>query len=323
MAFFVLSGLIIAEALESFYRQRAWAFLTNRFLRIVPTYAVALALSIGIHAYLSSTQTLTFLPGDYKEYPVGMFSFQNIGANLLMIFSWEQLPIIGAFFKQTYYFVRYVWAVSVEVHFYIVVVFLYSFWWGLQQLNGKYGSANVGKYIGRLTFIIGVLTCLFLALRWKEGVGILWSFSFSAYFVLGVSLYYSLKTRSKWAIVAAIASYLLSSFHLWNYLGNTHHTIVAVVMFSVIILSVVILFSATIPTAYEKVDKSLGDLSYPFYLNHYVWTVFAWNTMPKGSMSLFWGVILGAILFSWAASKLSEPLVSSLRDKVRGTRLRI
>ena len=54
MVFFCLSGYIIAEALDLFYRQRIGKFLLNRTLRIIPPFLAALLFSILVHIWLAS-----------------------------------------------------------------------------------------------------------------------------------------------------------------------------------------------------------------------------------------------------------------------------
>ena len=52
MGFFVLSGFIIAEAIDVFYQRPAAAFLLNRVLRLGPPYWVAVIVSIAVHVGL-------------------------------------------------------------------------------------------------------------------------------------------------------------------------------------------------------------------------------------------------------------------------------
>src|ERR1700760_1525893 len=46
LVFFALSGFVISEAIDAVYRDRAVPFLTNRLLRILPHFLLAVALSM-------------------------------------------------------------------------------------------------------------------------------------------------------------------------------------------------------------------------------------------------------------------------------------
>jgi hypothetical protein len=56
--FFVISGFIVAEANDTFYRGRPVRFMTNRVLRIVPPYLAALFVSFLVYTYLFSSNRL-------------------------------------------------------------------------------------------------------------------------------------------------------------------------------------------------------------------------------------------------------------------------
>ena len=51
LAFFALSGFVIAEAADVAYRGRPVAFLGNRLLRIVPHFVLAMMISIILQGY--------------------------------------------------------------------------------------------------------------------------------------------------------------------------------------------------------------------------------------------------------------------------------
>jgi len=149
MVFFALSGYIIAEALEVFYSRRLGGFLVNRALRIVPPYFAALILSVVIHAWLSSHGNVAFY--DYDSAPEGMFSNSNLLSNALLIGVLYGLGHVGL--QPDYPFVRYVWAVRVEVHFYLVYAFL--FWLSAVRPGG--GEWR-GKVMPTSFFALSVLS---------------------------------------------------------------------------------------------------------------------------------------------------------------------
>lgn len=84
LAFFCLSGFVIAEAVELTYRNRVFAFLSNRFVRVFPHFAVALALSIALHAYFISAGTLVVDKG--APMPTwDIFALANVLPNFILL----------------------------------------------------------------------------------------------------------------------------------------------------------------------------------------------------------------------------------------------
>src|ERR1700748_2272948 len=51
LIFFALSGFVITEAVDSVYRTRPAAFLSNRLLRIVPHFLLAVILAMLAHEF--------------------------------------------------------------------------------------------------------------------------------------------------------------------------------------------------------------------------------------------------------------------------------
>src|SRR5690554_999911 len=86
MAFFVLSGFIIAEASEIYYRGRPGAFLANRCLRLVPQFVVAMTATIAVY--------LTIDVLDDEAVPNEIITWSSIVANYGSIF--PGLPFPGS-----------------------------------------------------------------------------------------------------------------------------------------------------------------------------------------------------------------------------------
>ena len=84
LAFFALSGFVIAEAADIAYRGRPVAFLGNRLLRIVPHFVLAMAMSIVLQGYFVAAGTLHV--ERYAPPPPGSaFSLRNIALNFASI----------------------------------------------------------------------------------------------------------------------------------------------------------------------------------------------------------------------------------------------
>src|SRR5471032_2397122 len=98
MSFFVLSGFVIAEALDVFYRGSILRFAANRFLKLYPTYWVAAALAVPALAYTGHPLDVTPL---------------SVATNFTIILGHLK-------FANNLLFVSVAWAVIIELFFYII-----------------------------------------------------------------------------------------------------------------------------------------------------------------------------------------------------------
>ncbi len=118
--FFIVSGFVITEALFVFYRFRITAFLLNRFLRIYPPFVFALILSLGGHFIVSFLGIDVLNWGDGRLF-LERWEWDHNMYSLFSPFNWE-LRIAK---EKHYLFVRYVWAIIVEIQFYIIAACLF------------------------------------------------------------------------------------------------------------------------------------------------------------------------------------------------------
>lgn len=95
-SFFVLSGFVIVEACDRFYRGAPHRFFLNRFLRIYPTYWGACVLAVAVYLALGHQD----LSG----------SLVQVVANLSIVYSPP-----GVFM-----WISIVWAVAIELRFYLI-----------------------------------------------------------------------------------------------------------------------------------------------------------------------------------------------------------
>ena len=71
----------------------------------------------------------------------------------------------------------------------------------------------------------------------------------------------------------------------------------------------------------KHLDASLGSFTYPLYLYHYVVLIVVMSLRVQYTYAAFIGGMALATLYSIGISKLIDPLIDQLRDKVRGRRL--
>jgi peptidoglycan/LPS O-acetylase OafA/YrhL len=174
LTFFVLSGFFLSESADRTYRGRTGAFVKNRLLKIYPAFLGALCVSLVVHSALTGA-------GLFEK----AFSFEGVASadiwnvrNLL----WNPLSVLpffrpedvsGKFVPAPYLFVRYVWAINVEMMFYAsVAAFL--------LLQSK---------IPRISPVILAVTLLVLNIFSSTDWDAYQYIRFSPFFALGVAIY--------------------------------------------------------------------------------------------------------------------------------------
>src|SRR5688572_10629524 len=125
LMFFVLSGFVLTEAAATYYRGRPEAFAMNRALKILPGFVAALFISFLLHGVIASDgrllQGLAF--EHYVEPPPQIWGAGNLLVNLLSVLPFTDIDVGKRVFGDgLYLFVRYIWAVNVEVLFYACVL---------------------------------------------------------------------------------------------------------------------------------------------------------------------------------------------------------
>ena len=179
LLFFVLSGFVICEAVATFYQGRPIQFIANRMLRIVPPFAAVLAASCVIEGALLASGLLHPLEG-------GPVSAADLGpgnclGNLLSI-----LPGLDASVLRPRYDIdRYIWAIRVEVVFYLVVFGCAALtaWRGGQRRERA--GLGLGTWLGLAGLTLSVSSVAAKAAG--HGTG---AFEFAPYFTLGGAWFY-------------------------------------------------------------------------------------------------------------------------------------
>ncbi len=311
MGFFVLSGFIISEAVEAVYKDRIRDFLVNRGLRIIPPYFAALLASIVVHLWLASDGSIRFF--DYEFMPEGIFSARNYFENSLYIAVLYGLGYLGL--APDYTFVRYVWAVRVELHFYLAYAFV------CWSMTSKRLSFAFRRYA--LPLACALTTILFvLAITTKAAI--LNYFSFAPYFMLGVSLQRWSKSGGRFAAGVVLLCLAMAVIHYAGYVdvsaGNLFLGPVLILLS--LVASVLMLARMGCSRRLKVLDQWLGDLSYPIYLNHYAVTIAFLTLFSEPGAMIFWVCVAVSIVFSWFTALLTEPVTKRLRERVRGFSLR-
>ena len=250
MLFFIVSGFVISEALLCFYNNRVGAFLLNRSLRIYPPFIYALILSIVLHVVIALLgYEVMFWGGGFLD----QWRWSTVWKNLFSVFD-GRIPLA----KENYYiFVRYVWAIVVEVQFYICMAFLFYLYMTWNNNRKKFYIAILAGFIMGLLILVNYMD------------GVLKFLSYVPFFLIGCVLYI-VKDAKRYRLLfytILVASIVMSFFHVYEKY-EVNGLLLYFVLLAIFIYLVEVV-SGDGKKYTKNIDQYLGNLSYPLYLNHF------------------------------------------------------
>lgn len=243
-AFFVLSGFLMTYVISEKYKFQSDGlknYAYNRFLRIYPLYFIAVILGIvTLYFYNIKGLKLTEINGEFYM-PNSITEWTHV-FTLLPIFQRGGLPVPVSN------------ALSIEVGYYFL----------LPLLATSRGAALFGFIFGLiLNFKLGIIGSNFPE-RYSNFIPCLLPFA------LGALICHFRKNLSKFALPKTSFIFWLANGCLWFYFPSwPWHWGLYV---SILISAWVVISLYENPVG--KIDKFLGDMSYPLYLFHT--TVAAW-----------------------------------------------
>ncbi len=308
LIFFCLSGFVITEAAAKVYFEKPAAYLINRLLRIVPHYLGALAVSIAVHYVFLSRGTLHLAERVWPAPDLldDAFGIRNIATNLVGF-----MP--GANRGEIFDFVDIVWAVRVEMVFYFLV-FACLVVCGSSRIR-RIGLLPLAYAIGLLLVPLLVLSSLG---RLPEKIGLI------SYFGFGAALYFTSTGKRTaplvWLSLVGITMHFASLPTINPENGYSRDVpLQAGLLAAMLGLMIFLAFSSF--ARFMVADRFLGSLSYPLYLQHQNVEIALFSLAGGFSYGVVFGGIPLAVLFSYGAGRLIDPLVNGLRDRVRGGKL--
>jgi peptidoglycan/LPS O-acetylase OafA/YrhL len=304
LVFFALSGFVITEAVDSVYRNRPGSFLTNRLLRIVPHFVLAVALAMLAHEFFRLAGGVR-LWRSQPSFPDDAFNLPNMVMNLLAV-----LPMGKRMIQ--YDFLTIPWAIRVEMAFYVAMA----------------GCILVGR---RLPWARGyavtasVVSLLLLPLVWCAGIR--WQgLMYLPYFAFGGALYFATSGSRTGRLIALISVPLM----LWQFVEDQLHIVpIQGIPLSLTgnLITLLILLSMMAALAFapiskgRNVDRALGNLTYPLYLYHEVVLIVVLTlTTGYSYLTVAIAVVLSFVTAA-AMMALVDPAVTRYRDRVRGRAL--
>jgi peptidoglycan/LPS O-acetylase OafA/YrhL len=303
-SFYVISGFYMALVLNEKYGPGTyWLFISNRLLRLWPTYIVVLVLSFAVadnwrpmvsldrfsSAYFIGSQILIVGQDLY------FFLFVNNGT---LAFTIHPVAMPGLLY--TFAPIPQAWTLGLEIYFYLLAPF----------------------FVRRGPIVIAALIAASLTLR----MGLQWSFGFSgepwsyrffpseiALFLAGSLGYYAYSSRSdaqrtqvkRLLSIAAVLLFACLAINRWDGISR----LASLSLLAAVVVGVPRLFELTRDIAW---DKYLGELSYPLYICHFL---FGWILLPETVPGVYLAVFL-----SVAMSVLLYHLVDRPVDRWRQSR---
>lgn len=305
LAFFAVSGFVIAEAIETFYRSRPAAFLTNRVIRIFPPLLATFALTVAVLGVL-------FLMGPvaHPDVTVGeplhpsVLSARNLVANVL----WWLPGLKSLLGAPDLKLVVVAWSIRVEVLFYLVMA-------GLLVLPARW-------YRPGLMATAAAMLALFGAFVAGKGPDVL---QFVPYFVFGVALFYALTGHRVALVPLALAiagcaaqmrvSVMIDNPALVAAYGAMPHLSRAALLTGC--LALIPLLASMSAGRWQRIDQFLGDMSYPVYLNHCIVLPAVRTYAPDLSAVGLAAVLVYVLALSYVMHALVEPTLVRLRARIR------
>jgi len=307
--FFALSGFIVAEALSTFYARRPWAFLANRVVRVVPPYLAVLLLTILIDSWLFYIGRLNPLDAPMLSAP---WQPAVILAGMCEIIpglpSWR---ISG----QDFSFIPFAWTLRIEFAFYLAAFVTTMPMRQTRPPHPFRQSIIVGGAVATAYLVFGI----FLA-RHGQGPQQILCIPFFG-FGLGVFWYRQQPKLRSTILLCGLAVLVPIAFTFWQQRGDPvlayQLPVVGALCLMLFLLSGVI----AMPENVRRLDKRLGDLSYPLYIGHGCVLVALSSLSDHRGWWLYWLGVAGALAFARLIHATIEYPLRRVRDRLRGTPL--
>jgi len=300
--FFLASGYIITEAVALVYLHRPWAFLANRAIRLLPAVLLVTTLTAVIWAFLIA-QGDHLVPRAIKLIVVSVAHLFPLTKGLT-----AEYEILGV-----------MWALRVEFTFYL---FCFLALFGIPYLTTE------RRRLAAMVAGAVVLGALFVMDSLREMPSML---RFIPYFIFGAGLYLASSQRSRRLAWAAGVIAALAFVGMLVEQGN-HPPLHEAAGFArdrlaqaLILVLLVALFSALsfmrIGGRLARLDRFLGDLSFPLYVVHDpVITLAALSFAPSVPTAI--ATALASLVAAWLLYVILEQPLIALRTRIRKTEIR-
>jgi peptidoglycan/LPS O-acetylase OafA/YrhL len=322
--FFIISGFYMALILNEKYNttDKTIVFYKNRFLKLFPIYWTILFFTVSL--FLVSYLVLN--KGGVIEYIInnlnnlGFFSvyvlFSNIfliGEDLLMFlgFNGDSIIFTKSFSDTDMPFHKFIivpqsWTLSLEIMFYLIAPFIAR----------RSMKLLVGLFLLSIFIKIGL---------WNFGFSNdPWSYRFIlselSFFFIGTIMYkvykagsYSKIMNNKSLFFTALSLFLISGYFYYDLKTILDFNGVDTFKYMIYFLFIIFLPLLFVQTKENKIDRYIGELSYPVYIVHIFVIMFVSKIANDTNLSLL--AIIGSVIFSIVLNKFIQERVEKIRVK--------
>jgi len=320
--FFIISGFYMALILNEKYNtpDKTMIFYKNRFLKLFPIYWTTLLLTIlfllATYVLFNKGGTIELLFNNLSN--LGFFSFYILFSNIFIlgedIFMFLGLNgdaiIFTKYFTETttplhkFIIIPQSWTLSLEIMFYIIAPF-------------------IARKSSKLLITLFLASVIIKVSLWSNGyINDPWSYRFIlselSFFFIGMIIYRVYKLGFYFKIInnkslfnVGFFIFLLSGYvysDMKNVLTFNNIDSLKYLIYCLFILFLPLLFEHT---KNNKIDRYIGELSYPVYIVH-IFVLYFVNKLDVGIYTSLVAII-GSILLSITLNKYIQRNIEKIR----------
>lgn len=322
--FFIISGFYMSLILNEKYNtsDKTVVFYKNRFLKLFPIYWTILALTIllFIASYLILNKGVVLEHIFNNIDNLGFFSIyvflSNIfllGEDLLMFlgFNGDTIIFTKSFSDTEIPFHKFIivpqsWTLSLEIMFYLIAPF-------------------IARKSIKLLLVLFSISALIKFSLWNIGyINDPWSYRFIlselSFFFVGMIMYkiyklgfYTKIIDNKSLFFIGLILLLLSGYFYYDLKSILNFNEIDIFKYVIYVLFVLFLPLLFVQTKDNKIDRYIGELSYPVYIVHIFVIMFVSKIANDTNLSLL--AVIGSILFSILLNKFIQEKIEKIRIK--------
>lgn len=322
--FFIISGFYMALILNEKYNtpDKTVVFYKNRFLKLFPIYWTILILTIlfyfSTYFVFGKGGTLEHIYNNLSN--LGFFNIYVFLSNIFLI--GEDLLLFLGFNGNSIVFTKFFSDTAVPLHTLIIVP--QSWTLGLEIMFYLIAPFIARKSM-KLIIILLLISIFIKIFLWNIGfVHDPWSYRFIlselSFFIIGMMMYkiyklgfYSKIIDNKNLFFLGLSLFLLSGYFYYDFKSILDFNGVDTFKYMIYLLFVLFLPLLFFQTKDTKIDRYIGELSYPVYIIH----IFVIMLVSKisNSINLSLLTIVVSILFSMILNKYIQERVEKIRIK--------
>ena len=294
--FFVLSGFVVTEANAVFYAGRPWAFFINRLIRLAPPYFAALALSILVHTALWWTGRLALWDFPAAGAPT---TPAHVAAGVFGL-----VPgVITLRSRDAFEFIPFAWSLRMEMAFYAASLgaILAGLWFG-----------GGSRWVIGASLAGGLLASLWFLRLQRPG-----SLSCAPMFLTGVALCVALRRGGGLRALFLAVALPTAGLGFTSWAQHGHPILVRQGAILLLLLALLTVLATRKAGRWQSLDKCLGDLSYPLYLNHYVVGILLSDLFVRRGLGIYAAALGLSVGLAAVMDRLVDSKLIVLRDRVR------